>query len=450
MNLSRSRKYLSLVVCFSFLLATLYVGHIEEKWKSNKIFEWDIAGYHFYLPALFIYDDIEECRFYAKIDAQYAPTKSTKYYALDKHPVTGYRVNKYSSGVSIFQFPLFFAAHIYANFNNTDPPDGYSAPYQIAVLLSSILFAFLGLLILRRFLKESGFREAVIFFTLLILCFGTNLYSYVAYQPGMGHPYSFFLYCCILLLTQRIYKTFKPAHFFLLGLSIGLAILIRPVDIFVLLIPILWPLPNLVKVYKILFSEYKFFILLSLIAALLPWIPQLLYWKATTGSYLYYSYGQEGFNFSNPEIIKGLFSFRKGWFVYSPLVFLGFVGLIISLKDYRYKEYAIITLIFYGISFFVIFSWHQWFYGGSFGARVMINSLPLLAIPLSILFEKLLRLHGLLITPLLLIISFFIYLNLFQSWQYNQAIIHWDSMNKKYYWRVFLKDHCTEEDRQLL
>ena len=440
---------MSLVVCFSFLLATFIMGFNEEKWKGNTILNWDIAGYHFYLPALFIYDDIEECKFYSKIDTKYRPTGDVKYYALQKHSTTGYRVNKYSSGVSIFQFPLFFAAHIYANFTDTYLPDGYSSPYQLAILLSSILFSFLGLLVLRKFLKESGFRESVIFFTLLILSFGTNLYSYTAYQPGMGHPYSFFLYGCTLLLTQRLFLKYKPVHFFLLGLAIGFAILIRPVDIFVILIPFLWSLPTLKKTYIKLFSEHKLSILLALIAVLIPWIPQLLYWKATTGAYLFYSYGEEGFNFANPEIIQGLFSFRKGWFIYTPLALLGFVGLLISLKDYRYREYSLVSIAFYALSFFVIFSWHQWFYGGSFGSRVMINSLPLLAIPISILFEKILRLR-LLIAPALLIVGFFIYLNIFQTWQYNRAIIHWDSMNKEYYWKVFLKDNCTDEDRKLL
>lgn len=450
MKLNSFFKHSSLIVCYSFLITTISVGMYEAKWKSNTILNWDIAGYHNYLPAFFIYDDIEDCRFYRKIDAQYKPTGDNKYYALDKHPETGFRVNKYSSGVSIFQFPLFFVAHIYANFTDTYVPDGYSSPYQLSVLISSILFVFLGLLVLRKFLKESGFRETVIFFTLLILAFGTNLYSYTAYQPGMGHPYSFFLYSCILLFTHRIYLKYKPLHFFLLGLSIGLTILIRPVDIFVVLIPLFWSLPDLKKTYVKLFTNHKLSIAFALIAVIIPWIPQLLYWKSITGSYLFYSYGEEGFNFLQPEIIKGLFSYRKGWFIYSPLALLGFIGLFITLRDFRYKEYAISTFIFYIISFFVIFSWHQWFYGGSFGARVMINSLPLLAIPLCILFEKLLKQSKILVVPIVFSICFLLFLNIFQSWQYNLSIIHWDSMNKAYYWKVFLKDHITDKDRKLL
>ena len=40
---------------------------------------------------------------------------------------------------------------------------------------------------------------------------------------------------------------------------------------------------------------------------------------------------------------------------------------------------------------------------------------------------------------LLLIAGFFSYLNLFQSQQYREGMLHWDSMGKRLYWATFLK-----------
>ncbi len=443
-----SGKY-SLLLCFIFLYSASKVGYKIGRWKSNTILNWDISGYHLYLPALLIHKDIKEYKFYEKIDKEYKPSLETKYYGIDKHPTTKYRVNKYSCGVSIFQLPLFIAANIYASITY-HKLDGYSTPYQIGVLLSSILFVFLGLLVLRKFLLQYGFKDIPIAITLLILAFGTNLYSYAAYQPGMGHPYSFFLYAYILFLTQQLFLTYRKKHFVLLGLCIGLAILIRPVDIFVVLIPLLWTGKNFTITYKRIFTEHTLSVVLATMALIVVWLPQLVYWKTITGSFFYYSYGQEGFDFTNPHILKGLFSYQKGWFIYTPLALVGFISLIVSLISKKYKSYAISALVFYAVSFFVIFSWHQWYYGGSFGARVLINSLPLLAIPFCSLIEKIARSKLIIKLACLIVLVGLVKLNLFQCWQYDRSIIHWDQMNKEYYWRVFMKEEVSDSDRELL
>lgn len=450
MKSARLKNIVSLLVCVLFVAFSFYTGDKATKWQSKSILTWDVSGYHLYLPAAIIYRDITDYSFYNNIDDQYHPSHNGTYYGIDKHPVTGHRVNKYSLGVAIFELPCFLVANVYCKISAVVPNDGYSPPFQLAVFCSTLLFVFLGLLILRRFLLTCGFKDLTVAITLAILSFGTNLFSYTAYQPGMGHPYSFFLYACILLLTLQLYKNYQLKTFLLLGLSIGLAILIRPIDIFVVIIPLLWPLKTFTATYSLLFSKYKLYILAAIVMVLVPWIPQILYWKYTAGDFIYYSYANEGFNFTNPQILKGLFSYRKGWFIYTPLAFIGIISLILLLWNKRFKNYAITCLLFYAISFWVIFSWHQWYYGGSFGSRVMINSLPLLAIPLCAIIEQIYNKHLVIKILSTVIFPFFIYLNLFQCKQYNQAIIHWDSMNKEYYWRVFLKKEVSEEDKKLL
>jgi hypothetical protein len=440
----------SFIACLLVLVISVWVSSNIGKWKRKEILNWDISGYHLYLPATLIYGDITNYDFYKNIDETYQPSQETKFYALNPHPSSGNRVIKYTCGVSYFQLPFFLIADNYCKISSSNPRDGYSPPYQLAVLCSTILFVFLGLLILRKFLRAFSFSDNSIAMVILILGLGTNLYSYTAFQPGMGHPYSFFLYCVILLNTQRLFTSFQTKNFIYLGLALGLAVLIRPVDILVILVPLLWSGRNTITVLGKIAKRYKSALLLGLVAFLIPWIPQLIYWKMTTGSFLYYSYGEEGFNFLQPEIINGLFSYKKGWFIYTPLALVGFISLIGSIKSKHFKAYAISTLLFYILSFYIIFSWHMWYYGGSFGSRVMINSLPLLAIPFCILLEKLLSLKPMLKIAALVFFFGFIGFNMIQSWQYKRGIIHSQDMNKKYYWRVFLKRSYTEEDRKLL
>lgn len=47
-----------------------------------------------------------------------------------------------------------------------------------------------------------------------------------------------------------------------------------------------------------------------------------------------------------------------------------------------------------------------------------------------------------------LIAWFFLFLNLFQTWQFNSWIFDGYSMTKEYYWRIFLKTSVTDEDRK--
>ena len=87
---------------------------------------------------------------------------------------------------------------------------------------------------------------------------------------------------------------------------------------------------------------------------------------------------------------------------------------------------------------YLVFSWHNWFYGGSFGCRALIQTLPLLAIPLALFidrsFTKKIVQKIIVSITLILLIS----LNLFQTWQYNKNIIHYAYMNEVVYWQVFL------------
>ncbi len=45
---------------------------------------------------------------------------------------------------------------------------------------------------------------------------------------------------------------------------------------------------------------------------------------------------------------------------------------------------------------------------------------------------------------------FFIFLNLFQTWQFNTFILDGYSTTKAYYWRIFLKTSVDAEDRKLM
>jgi hypothetical protein len=104
----------------------------------------------------------------------------------------------------------------------------------------------------------------------------------------------------------------------------------------------------------------------------------MAYWKYATGHWLFYSYGQEGFNFAHPVIGKLLFSVEKGWFVYLPLAFLAVAGWVAAKR--KLGAYFPAIVLFAVLNLWVIASWHDWGYGGSFATRPLVESSPLVAL----------------------------------------------------------------------
>ena len=185
-----------------------------------------------------------------------------------------------------------------------------------------------------------------------------------------------------------------------------------------------------------------------IMVAFLVIFPQLVYWKYSTGSWVYYSYGEEGFYFNHPHIFDGFFSYRKGWFIYTPIMLFFVAGFFFMRK--RIPELFLPLSIFLLLNIYVVFSWWCWWYGGSFGARPMIDSYGFLALPFAALVEKVIHQKKWQKIMAAAFLLFFMYLNLFQTRQYRTSMIHWDSMTKQAYWKVFLREQWPENYEKLI
>lgn len=441
----------STAILLLYFISSVCIIIFSGKYKRFEILNWDISGYHIYNPAVFIYNDIEKISFYDHIDSLYQPTKGRKVFPGSVIDDFGTVVLKYTSGVAFLQMPFFLIAQAYCYFDSRYPNDGYSAPFQLSVAFSNILFGLLGLIILRAFLAYY-FNDFIIGITIAIIAFGTNFFIYSNLHPGLSHIYLFFFYSITLLATKKWHEKPSFLNSVILGISIGWAGFIRPTDFLLILIPIFW---NILPAYsrhekiKLLKKSAKL-VGITAIFVILPFFIQMIYWKYITGNWLYWSYHGEKFDFLNSHIIKGLFSFRKGWFLYTPLALLGLMGLFVGVFRKKQLFYVFPIWIYFALTIYIVFSWEQWFYGGSFGCRVLIQTLALLAYPIALIVQAALRKSKAMFAGLLLFILSGIALNLFQTWQYHTTVIHWSDMSKEYYKRVFLKKHPDQEDYQFL
>lgn len=414
-------------ICFSFWFNDLW-----KPWHRHSAddhpFVWDVAQYYSYLPATFIYDyDLTFNEYYLKY--------------FNEAPLGG-KMPKTTYGMSLLYSP-FFALGYKIGINQKSPLTGFSEPFSTCIHFGSVFYGLLGLLFLRNFLVKF-YSEKVTTLTLAVVFFGTTLFCYILTFSEMTHGYLFMLFSALLLATYHWYQ--KPTYLksTLVGLIIGISCLIRPTEILVSLIFIFWMINSFSGIknrFTFLLKSYKHLLLMALMVVLL-WIPQFLFWKLKTGSYFYFSYPGEQFFWNDPQIINILFSYRKGWFVYTPLALLGFFGLFFMRGEVRRNLPVMIT--FFLITIYVLSCWWDWNYGGSFGARQFAQYHAFLAIPMASLtqyvFEiKKIRIAYLIQTLYLIIIFSGICLNIGQTHQYNLGLIHYDSMSKKSYEVIFNK-----------
>ncbi len=435
-------------ICCAFLLT---VAFLNKKWEdkgSQALISWDIAGYYLYLPSFF-YDDLGKLNNISYIKETYDNPFGGDFYSAFKMP-DGNHVMKYSSGQSIMFLPGFTVAHFWAKWGGY-PVDGFSWPYQFCLAMNGLLFSFVGLWLARKLLLRY-FTDVPIAISLLVLCMATNYLNYVSIVGAFTHSYLFTLYTAILLLTVKFYERPTYGKALALGLICGLATITRPTEIICVLIPVFWGIASLQQLrerIQVFMQQWARLFVFTMAACAVGSI-QLYYWKTYSGHWMHWSYGtEETFSFLKPHILNGLFSYRKGWLVYTPVMLLAVLGLVPLYRTHRPLFWGI--LIFVTVSIYLAFSWDCWWYGGSFSQRAMIQSYALWLFPLTAFFTAVQ--HGrIAIIATGTYILFCTWLNLLQTWQANGdgGFMESDHMTRAYYWRIFGKTKITRNDLKML
>jgi hypothetical protein len=211
------------------IIGACLLAVLNQKWGKNQ---WrytiisDGKGYYAYMPAVFIYGDLN-LGFKDSIEAKYYDAHTTYEYRV---PIHGVIINKYFAGVSVMQTPFFLIAHSITKTTDGEA-DGYSKWYPRLMNLGALFWLAAGLIYLRKFLRLHKFRDELIAMILFIFVFGTNLFYYAVTEPMMSHLYSFALVSVFLYYGKRWIETksFRDANLTLL--TLGMIVLVRPVNL---------------------------------------------------------------------------------------------------------------------------------------------------------------------------------------------------------------------------
>ncbi len=425
-NLSRyTYVFCALLMCYASLF-------FYPRWKNTgteATISWDVSGYYWYLPSIFIYEDLKHQSFKDNILQKYGPTNMDFQQAVRLE--NGDYAMKYASGMAVMYLPFFTIANVLA-----DPldfqQDGFSRPYQFAIQFGGLLVSLLGLWYFRKLLLIF-YSDKVVAASMAILVVGTNYLNYSSIECGMSHAWLFTVYVFLLLNTHYFYKEFESKYAVRIGLLVGLATLTRPTDMLSCLIPLLWGMESISlnaikKQIGLYIAHYRPLLLAGITAACIISI-QLFYWKYATGHWVFYSYQGQHLYFRSPNFSDYTFSYRSGWLTYSPLMILAFIGIIPFLFKGKNK---VAILAFFILNYYMVCSWSIWWYGG----RAMIQSYPVLFFAVAALVDTLFSKKVVLwiFTPVVLVL---IYYNFWVTYIYHKGTIYDnDCMTKAYFWKV--------------
>ncbi|GLR17213.1 hypothetical protein [Portibacter lacus] len=432
MKFYKDYKFLLSMVIGLFYLAGLFV---MDNWKGTMR-NGDSSGYYIHAVSGLLHQDVGD---YSKTIASYLEHYPKSAYLLDdpfwmKSTSTGKKYIKYSIGVAVMEAPAFFAAHLYSMISGYYKADGFSPPYIFAINAIQVVYIAIGFYLLA-FVLAQYYSKSVVIATLLCIALGTNLFIQATYLT-IAHTFLFFNFCWLIYLSFRFYKAPTYGRAALIGLVVGLIALIRVPEILSFFIPLFWGVYNkdtLLNRVAFFRKNVNFYLLAALVTALV-FFPQLYYWYFVSGEWLFNPYGGEGFNFLDPHIIKGWFSYKNGWLVYTPIMIFSLIGLFF-IKN-KARAALLPLLLFVGLNSYVHYSYYTWNYFPGMGSRPMIESYPLLAFSfaafLAFVFRS--KITKYFFSGLLVL---FIGLNLLQSWQFRQGILWTARSSKAFYWEVF-------------
>jgi hypothetical protein len=346
----------------------------------------DGFGYYQYLPSIMIDGNLS-----MKTPIEHmVPAWTEGAYGLTTYPETGKLLNKYTIGTALMQSPFFLVAHWTAGISRFKQ-NGFSAPYQIANIVSGIFFLCLGVIVLIGLLARI-YGKLNAFTAILLVLLATNLFHYSTFDASFSHVYSFALISCYLdsILRYRAYPGNTNLICSWIGLLLGLIVLTRMPNIIVAIAAVgvivekNWRQGRVhIAIKDLAIVGVCFLCLFSL---------QIIYWRIITGHFLLNPYLAEGFNWNNPQLLAVLFGVRHGLLFWAPILTLAVFGIGTIAGSDRVLAAVIGAIVC--LEIYICASWWDPAFGLGFGARPFVDMMPFLALPLTAAIRQIRERYG--------------------------------------------------------
>lgn len=447
-------KYFKIRIAI-ILISLLFLFNM---WWTNTraIVAYDCFGYYLYLPAATHLNDLRLQDFNKVQSLHQKVTKMANMYQVYRVKDSKNNVIRYPIGMAVCFLPSYVVSYIISAVCGVDHQDGFNPIYLYSLFIWAFIVSLLGIYFLYRFLVHY-FSFYVSSIALVFIILGTNYFfhSHMAGQGIMPHNFLFSLYAYLLYIITKWDTTGKLRYLSYAFIACALISIVRVSEIFCFIIPVLYKVSSLDEFRRrlaLIFMSNWRTVLLLIMPALFILLIQLGYWKYVTGSWLYDSYQDnpgESLDILKPYLLESFFSFRKGIFIYTPIILFLFLGL--RHLYFQARQWFWSVSIFFIINVYIIISWSCWWYADSFGNRAIIPTYAILSIGVGFLIQKVNELSWWKVSLFYTFSLAFVLLNIFQTWQFIKGILPSDRISKDYYINCFgLVKSPTNEQRSLL
>lgn len=304
---------------------------------------------------------------------------------------TGYAQSAWTIGPSIAWSPFFGAGHLVATWlSRTDPnvsTNGISFPYRQAVGVAGLFYALLGCWfcyrIAARFYPERYAASAT-----ALTMLGSFMVWYTVKEPSMTHAPSMaavaaFVFGWLSTRTDAdggFARTTRQWAW--LGLLAGVMTTIRWQNALFALLPAADALVMLVLAWRAgSVPRLKRTLLAGLLftaCATLGFVPQMIAWNSIYGSWLAVSPLGPQIRWWDPHLVDILFSSRNGLFSWSPVLYLGAIGLCLFAG--RRPAIGIPMIVSLAVMIYFNASVQDWWGSAGFGGRRFDGTIPLFVV----------------------------------------------------------------------
>ena len=277
--------------------------------------------------------------------------------------------SKYGIGIPLYYLPYVLLARGLSFTMELS----YREPLEFLISIANIPISLVTLHFFYQLLLQFGISRKISLLAMIHLALGTLFWRYTVYDFSEAQQ------ACYLLLSVFYLMPFKTRSWFKSGLFFGFLLLVK--QVYIIYLPLfalyIWSTDRDVRNEDIRRLS-GFLIPCGLCIAGI-----LLLNVSRFDNILETGYGSEATRFNLAQIQYTLpallFSLDKGLFIFCPGLLVSLPGLVIFFKRYR-REASLLSIL---IAFSIVISatWHSWMGGWSWGPRLLVPVVPLLAIP---------------------------------------------------------------------
>jgi len=245
---------------------------------------------------------------------------------------TGHRRTIYSVGPAVVWGPFFGLGELVGRADRAlgGAPDlsGFGPYHTNGVAFGSFLYGYLAVLLIFALVRRH-FSDATALAAALLVLAATFHYWYMVLQPTYAHAASAFFAASVIVLWERWRGQGGALSFLALGLLLGLSMCVRWQNGVFLVLPAL----DLLLRARSEPRRLPFFggcLGLLLLGTLVGAFPQMLAWKAIYDEWIlpYPPQGPGFVRLHHPWFLETLFTSRHGLLSWTPVFWLGFLGLL--------------------------------------------------------------------------------------------------------------------------